>query len=289
MRGIKEIEFFKMEGLGNDYVYLLCMEKVPEDLPQLAKDISDRHFGVGSDGLIVVTKSEIADFRMIMFNADGSEAQMCGNASRCIALLVYSQGLTTKKEFTLETRAGTKHLKLNFKSDRIENVSVNMGSPFINAEDIPVVKSDNFEPVVLHEVEMGGRNLTVNCIGMGNPHGVIFLDVEEDYFQTNGPLLENHPIWPEKANIEFVTVLDPHTVRMRVWERGSGETLACGTGACATAVACILSGRTENDVTVIMKGGQLNVRLNDNGEIIMTGDARLVAKGTYYWNHDSKQ
>lgn len=286
---MKKIDFFKMEGLGNDYVYLLCMEKVPEDLEQLAKDISDRHFGVGGDGLIVVTHSEIADFRMIMFNADGSEAQMCGNASRCIALLVYTMGLTDKKEFTLETRAGIKQLKLNFNGSEIENVSVNMGLPFLKADEIPVLSSECESEIVKQSVEIDGRSLEINCVGMGNPHGVIFMDVDEDFFRSNGPKLEVHPIWPEKANIEFVTVLDPHTVRMRVWERGTGETLACGTGACATAVACILSGKTENDVTVIMKGGQLNVRLNEKGEVIMTGDARLVAEGTYFWNYDSKQ
>ena len=281
---MKEIDFFKMEGLGNDYVYLICMEQVPDDLSRLAKDISDRHFGVGSDGLVVITRSEVADFRMIMFNSDGSEAQMCGNASRCIALLAYKEGLSAKKEFTLETRAGIKQLKLNLQGEEIDSVSVNMGKPFLKSDEIPVVKADVDRPVVVHNVEAGGESLDINCVGMGNPHGVIFKQVDEEFFLTYGPQLEKHEIWPEKANVEFVEVLDPHTVRMRVWERGTGETLACGTGACATAVACILTGRTENDVTVIMKGGQLNIRLNEKGEVIMTGDARLVARGTYFWN-----
>ena len=286
---MKDIKFYKMEGLGNDYVYLLCMDKVPDDLSRLSRDISDRHFGVGSDGLIVITRSEIADFRMIMFNADGSEAQMCGNASRCIALLVHTLGLTDRQEFTLETLAGVRQLKLNMEGGKVVNVSVNMGKPWLKAAEIPVVPSGVESPLVEHRIEMEGKSLSIYCVGMGNPHGVIFQKVDDEFFRTCGPRLECHEIWPEKANIEFVEILDPHTVRMRVWERGSGETLACGTGACATAVACILTGRTQNDVTVIMKGGQLNIRLNERGEVIMTGDARLVAEGTYYWNNDSKQ
>lgn len=282
---MKEIEFDKMQGLGNDYVYLTCMRSLPSDLPRLARDISDRHFGVGGDGLVVITRSEIADFRMIMFNADGSEAQMCGNASRCIARLVYEKGLTLKSEFTLETRAGIKQLRLNFKGDSIESVSVNMGKPFLNSEKIPVVKPEALSSeIVVHEVKIDDSQLAIHCVGMGNPHGVIFQEVGEELFQTYGPRLESHPIWPEKANIEFVKVLSPDTVEMRVWERGTGETLACGTGACASAVAAILTGRTSKEVTVKMKGGSLRITLDNNGEVIMTGGAEHVACGTYFWN-----
>ena len=280
---MRHILFDKMEGLGNDYVYLTCMDRLPEDMPSLARDISDRHFGVGGDGMVVITRSDKADFRMIMYNADGSEAQMCGNASRCIARLVYEKGLTSRHEFTLDTLAGVKRLKLNFKGDEIESVSVNMGRPFLKAEEIPTVEASAATPFPVHNVEMGGRELAIHCVGMGNPHGVIFMDVDEDYFTAYGPQLECHEIWPEKANIEFVKVVDRRYLDMRVWERGTGETLACGTGACASAVAAILTGLTDNDVTVRMKGGSLNIRLNDEGEIIMTGSATHVASGTYFY------
>ena len=290
---MQKIVFDKMQGLGNDYVYLVCMDptSIPHDLKRLAIDISDRHFGVGGDGLVVITRSDVADFRMIMFNNDGSEAQMCGNASRCIARLVYESGLTDRTEFTLETLAGIKHLKLNLKegSREIESVSVNMGRPILETMAIPTVDTADRDAsgVAIQHVEMGGRELDIFCVGMGNPHGVIYMDVDEEFFQAYGRQLEHHPVWPEKANIEFVTVESPHRIRMRVWERGTGETLACGTGACASAVASILTGRTDNDVDVVMKGGTLNVKLNDKGEIIMTGNAQHVAHGEYFWNHES--
>lgn len=284
---VKEIEFDKMEGLGNDYVYLTCLDSLPDDMPALARKISDRHFGVGGDGMVVVTRSDVADFRMIMFNNDGSEAQMCGNASRCIALLVHLKKLTSKAEISLETRAGIKHLKLNFSPDgTVKDVSVNMGRPFLQACDIPVEPGESPSPVIIRRVGLDGISLDVHCVGMGNPHGVIYKEVDEEFFQKYGPELERHHIWPEKANIEFVSVENPHKIRMRVWERGTGETLACGTGACASAVASILTGRTENDVEVVMKGGTLNIKLNDSGEVIMTGDARMVASGIYFYESE---
>ena len=281
---VEEITFDKMEGLGNDYVYLICLDKLPEDMPRLARDISDRHFGVGGDGMVVITRSDKADFRMIMYNNDGSEAQMCGNASRCIARLVFEKGLTANHEITLETLASIKHLQLNFKDGEIENVSVNMGRPFLKASEIPSLPASTEDPFPIHDIEMDGRLLSVNCVGMGNPHGVIFMDVDEEFFQKNGPELERHSIWPEKANIEFVSVVDNHNINMRVWERGTGETLACGTGACASAVASIMTGRTANDINVHMKGGLLKIRLNEVGEVIMTGPATHVATGTYFHN-----
>ena len=283
---VQPIAFDKMEGLGNDYVYLTCMESLPADMSRLARAISDRHFGVGGDGMVVVTRSDKADFRMIMFNNDGSEAQMCGNASRCIGRLVYEKGFTHKRELTLETGAGIKHIALNFKGKEIESVSVNMGKPFLKADKIPVIGADTDKPFPIHEVEVGGKKLAIHCVGMGNPHGVIFMDVEEEFFQQYGPELEQNAIWPEKANIEFVRIGDPHNIDMRVWERGTGETLACGTGACASAVASILLGKTANEVNVRMKGGILNIRLDAEGDVIMTGEATLVASGIYYYNPD---
>lgn len=283
---MKRIEFDKMQGLGNDYVYLTCMDNLPVEMSKLARAISDRHFGIGGDGMVIITRSDVADFRMIMFNADGSEAQMCGNASRCIARLVFEKGLTQKKSFTLETLAGIKKLTLNFRGETIESVSVNMGKPVLEEARIPVTEASERKTVPVHHIEkIGGENLDIHCIGMGNPHGVIYMDVSEEFFQNYGRLLEHHEIWPEKANIEFVKIVDSHTIDMRVWERGTGETLACGTGACASAVASILTGRTENDVTVRMKGGELNIRLDENGDIIMTGDAQHVAHGIYFWNN----
>lgn len=275
-------DFFKMEGLGNDYVYMPCLDSIPEELPALAREISDRHFGVGGDGLVVVTHSDVADFRMIMFNADGSEAQMCGNASRCIARLVYDKGLTSKQDITLETRAGIKQLRINLVDGEFQSVSVNMGKPFLEAAEIPTLTGKICQGLTKHDIEVGNREIEVWCVGMGNPHGVIFMDVTEEFFRTYGPQIENHRIWPEKANIEFVKVVDSANIDMRVWERGTGETLACGTGACAAAVASILLAKTGNDVQVRMKGGNLNIKLSPEGDIIMTGPARLVAQGVYF-------
>lgn len=280
----EEIAFFKMQGLGNDYVYVIDLEAKIPDLPGLAREISDRHFGIGGDGLIVIRKSDVADFRMRMFNADGSEAQMCGNASRCIARLVYGQGLISRPEMTLETLAGIKLLKLNIKDGGIESVSVNMGAPLLTPEGVPYRADIRREEGALNTVvaDCDGRRFEIIPVGMGNPHGVIFTSVSEDDFQKYGPLLEHHEIWPEKANIEFVKILSPSEIEMRVWERGTGETLACGTGACASAVASLLSGKASGEVKVKMKGGTLRIALNGKGEVIMTGDAQLVAKGIYY-------
>ena len=282
---MKKIEFDKMHGLGNDYVYLTCMDNVPEHLSELAVAISDRHFGVGGDGLVVITRSDIADFRMIMFNNDGSEAQMCGNASRCIGRLVYEKGLTDKHEFTLETKAGIKEIRLNFEDGKLKDVSVNMGKPITDGRLVPVVAGETEDGLTVHNLVIDGRPMKVHAVGMGNPHGVIFEEVDEEFFMKNGRVLEHHEIWPEKANIEFIKVVGPHEIEMRVWERGTGETLACGTGACASAVASMLTGRTQNDVKVKMRGGELKISLNEKGEVIMTGEAVHVAKGEYYWEN----
>lgn len=281
---MQDVNFDKMEGLGNDYVYITCMDGIPFDLPALARDISNRHFGVGGDGLVVITHSDKADFRMRMFNPDGSEAQMCGNASRCIARLVYEKGLTRKSEFSLETMAGVRRLYLNFRDGQLVSVSVNMGRPVLDIADIPVIPPTRIKPLPSHDIDLDGYRLRIYCVGMGNPHGVIFKDIDDGDFFNLGPRLECHAIWPEKANIEFVRILDRQNIEMRVWERGTGETLACGTGACASAVASIMLGFTDNDVNVIMRGGSLNIRLNEEGDVIMTGEAVHVASGVYYWN-----
>lgn len=282
---MKEIDFHKMQGLGNDYVYLVCLDTLPDNPSDLARDISDRHFGIGGDGLVIITKSHKADFRMIMFNADGSEAQMCGNASRCIAKLMYEQGYLTGDEMTLETLAGIKRIKLDIQEGVVKSVSVNMGKPLLEAAAIPVViRQDEMGQPPVRTAKCGDQTFEIHCVGMGNPHGVIFREMDEESFNKFGPLLEKHEIWPEKANIEFVKIVDSHNVDMRVWERGTGETLACGTGACATAVAAILTGRTLNKVNVRMRGGSLLISLDNEGNVIMTGDAEYVARGTYYWN-----
>lgn len=281
------IEFVKMHGAGNDYVYIVGIpENCPITLPDLAVRISDRHYGIGGDGLIVVLPSDKADFKMRMFNADGSEAQMCGNASRCIAKLVYEKGLTDKPDISLETLSGIKFLHLNLDSDGyIDSVTVNMGSPVVEAEKIPVVPGmmDNSG---LPAVALDERNIAF-AVSMGNPHGVIFTeDLSDAHVIGRGKAYEFHEAWPEKANIEFVKILDTHHVRMRVWERGSGETLACGTGACATVVAGILREMLASPVTVSLPGGELTIEWAGIGaDVMMTGPAETVAEGRYFFKH----
>lgn len=279
------IEFTKMHGAGNDYVYITCLkgECPANDYSELAVRIADRHFGVGGDGLIVILPSEKADFRMRMFNADGSEAQMCGNASRCIGRLLHDKHLTTKTSITLETLAGIKVLHLNLdRSGDVESVTVDMGKPELDPGKIPVKNAIPIDTGV-SEVELDSLVKAV-AVNMGNPHGVIFTeDLSDENVLGNGPEYETHEIWPEKANIEFAAVRDSHSVEMRVWERGSGETLACGTGACATAVAGILTGRLESPVRVLLPGGCLDIDWPTiNSNVMMTGPAETVADGRYY-------
>lgn len=267
----KNVHFTKMHGAGNDYIYINAMQEVPNDLPALSHLISDRHFGVGSDGLVAIMPSEIADFRMRMFNADGSEAEMCGNASRCIGKYVYEKGLTDKTEVSLETLAGIKILKLNVKDGIVESVTVNMGSPEYNSEPIAV--------------ELGnGKRFELIEVNMGNPHAVIFTDdLTDENVHGNGSELEVHPVFPNKSNIEFVDIISRNEVRMRVWERGSGETLACGTGACAVAVAAVVSGLADRCVTLHLPGGDLQVEWDGiSGNLFLTGPAEFVADGVYY-------
>lgn len=276
------ISFTKMHGIGNDYIYINCMESVPDRLPELAEEMSDRHFGVGGDGIVLICPSDKADFRMRMFNNDGSEARMCGNASRCIAKYVHDHKLTDKTCISLETLSGIKVLSLNMSpSGEVESVTVDMGEPELNAGLVPVRSTT--EKMVEEPVATSCGEVRVTAVSMGNPHGVVFVDRIEDVpFETLGPELEKHSMWPDRANIEFLQIISPSEARMRVWERGTGETLACGTGACASAVAAALTGRCGREVTIHLRGGDLYIRWANNGHVMMTGGATEVFEGNYY-------
>lgn len=276
------IRFTKMHGIGNDYIYINCMESIPDRLPELAEEMSDRHFGVGGDGIVLICPSDKADFRMRMFNNDGSEARMCGNASRCIAKYVHDHKLTEKTRISLETLSGIKVLSLNMSTDgEVESVTVDMGEPELSAAEVPVRCAS--ERMMETPVATSWGDVEVTAVSMGNPHGVVFVDRIEDVpFETLGPELEKHPMWPDRANIEFLQVISPSEARMRVWERGTGETLACGTGACASAVAAALTGRCGREVTVHLRGGDLNIRWAENNHVLMTGSATEVFEGNYY-------
>ena len=275
------MRFTKMQGAGNDYIYLNGFEKLPADLGCLARQMSDRHFGIGSDGLVIIMPSDSCDFRMRMFNSDGSEAEMCGNASRCVGKYVYDKGLTTKKELTLETLAGVKHLTLHTQNGTVEQVTVDMGEPILSAPEIPVNLSES--SVIAHPLEVEGQTFAITCVSMGNPHAVIFLDEMDRYdLHHIGSLIEHHKLFPRRTNVEFVEVLSPQDLRMRVWERGAGETLACGTGACATLVAAVLNGRSDRRATLHLLGGDLSIEWREqNNRIYMTGGAVTVFEGEW--------
>ena len=274
------IKFTKMHGLGNDYIYIDCIkgEKI-ENPSYLAKTMSNRHFGIGSDGLILICKSNIADFKMQMFNYDGSEAEMCGNGIRCVGKYVYDNELTNNKIITVETLGGIKKLKLNIKNKKVETVEVDMGEPIFEAEKIPVL-SDKY-PVKNLKIIAEDKEFTFTCVSRGNPHAVTIIKNVIDFdVQRYGEILEKSKIFPQRANIEFVQILDKENVKMRVWERGTGETLACGTGACATVVACNLNGYVKNDVNVELPGGILKIKWNkENNHVYMTGPAITVFRG----------
>lgn len=281
---MKEMRFTKMEGLGNDYIYVDCMAGEPaSDWENLSIRMSDRHFGVGADGIILIMPSKVADFRMRMFNADGSEGKMCGNGSRCVAKYVYDNGLTRKTEVTLETLAGIKVLKMHLGADgKVDTVTVDMGEPILTAAEVPALSaSERMVEETLPTAKHG--DFAVTAVSMGNPHGVIFVDeITDELVLGAGPELERHSAFPDRANIEFVKVIDGETVQMRVWERGSGETLACGTGACATAVAAALTGRTNRKVTVKLIGGDMSIEWNEkDNHVYMTGPARTVFTGVW--------
>ncbi|MDY4922752.1 diaminopimelate epimerase [Frisingicoccus sp.] len=273
------MKFTKMHGCGNDYVYVNCFEETVKNPEEAAKIVSDRHYGIGSDGLILICPSDKADFRMAMYNLDGSEGKMCGNGVRCIAKYVYDHHLTDKTRISLETLGGIKYLDLNIKNGKVETVVVDMGEPVLTPEDIPVAVSG--DQAVNIPLEVDGKVWYMTCISMGNPHAVVFVDNTKDLdLEKIGPKFEKHPIFPEQVNTEFVHVIDRHTVDMRVWERGSGETLACGTGACATAMACILNHMTDDEVLIHLLGGDLLIRYDrETNHIFMTGPAAEVFSG----------
>lgn len=273
------MKFTKMHGIGNDYVYVNCFEEFVKNPAEVSKFVSDRHFGIGSDGLILISPSAIADFRMNIYNADGSQAEMCGNGIRCVAKYVYDYGLTDKTEISVETLAGIKYLRLQVENGKVASVEVNMGAPILEPKEIPVAVEES--PVVNVPVEVKGKIYHMTCVSMGNPHAIIFMNNVKDLdIAAIGPYFENHTVFPKRTNTEFVEVLDRNTVNMRVWERGSDETLACGTGACATTVACILNDKTENEVTVHLLGGDLKIRWDrEANQVYMTGPATVVFDG----------
>lgn len=280
------MKFTKMHGCGNDYIYVNCFEETIENPNETAIKVSDRHFGIGSDGLILICPSQTADFRMAMYNADGSEGNMCGNGIRCVAKYVYDNKLTDKTVITVETLSGIKTLKLQVKDEKVEQVTVNMGTPELTPEKIPLIIPGCDEPIIKEQpitISVDGTEETwrITGVSMGNPHAVTFTDdVHTLNLEKIGPLFENHSYFPERVNTEFIHIIDRNNIDMRVWERGSGETLACGTGACASVVACVLNGLTDSRVTVHLIGGDLEINydLREN-TVYMTGPATIVCTG----------
>ena len=275
------MKFTKMHGCGNDYIYVDGTKEIltPQEKPEVVRCLSDRHFGIGGDGVIFINPSREADFEMEMYNMDGSRAEMCGNGIRCVAKFVYDKGLTDKTSISVISCGKIKYLTLSIENGKVSTVRVNMGSPILKAKDIPVI-SDK-EEVIGDEIEVAGETYKMTCVSMGNPHAVVFVDeVEGLPLEKMGPLFENHVRFPKRINTEFVKVLDENTVEMRVWERGTGETLACGTGACATVVACVLNGLTKEQVTVKLLGGNLQIQWDRESNLVyMTGPATTVFEG----------
>lgn len=273
------MRFTKMHGIGNDYVYVNCFEERVDNPAAVAKFVSDRHFGIGSDGLILICPSQVADVRMVMFNADGTEAQMCGNGIRCVGKFAHDRGITDKTTVTVETAAGIKTLELTLEQGKTASVRVDMGAPVLEPQQIPVRAEELC--FVNVPVEVHGKTVAMTAVSMGNPHAVVFVDRTTDLeLQKIGPDYENHPLFPERTNTEFVEVLDPKTLRMRVWERGAGETLACGTGACASLVAGVLCGKCEREATLKLLGGDLRILWDEEtNHVFMTGPAEFVFDG----------
>lgn len=276
------MEFTKMQGLGNDYVYVNCLRETIKNPAEVSKFVSDRHFGIGSDGLIMICPSKVADFEMQMYNADGSRGEMCGNGIRCVAKYVYDYGLTDKTSISVETLGGIKYLDLTVEDGKVSLVKVDMGSPRLAPSQIPIVPENPEDTRIIDApLEVEGKTYYMTGVSMGNPHTVVYVDdVKGLDLLKIGPSFENHKRFPERINTEFAHVLDRKTVEMRVWERGSGETLACGTGACAVAVASILNGLTEDRVTVKLLGGDLLIEWDKEADkVYMTGPAKVVFDG----------
>ena len=273
------MKFTKMHGLGNDYVYVNCFEEKIDNPPAVARFVSDRHFGIGSDGLIMINPSKTADFEMEMYNADGSRGEMCGNGIRCVAKYVYDYGLTDKTQISVETLGGIKYLDLTVEDGKVSQVKVDMGKPELEADLIPIISER--EQVIDEPIEVDGKEYHMTGVSMGNPHAVIYVDdVQGLDLEKIGPKFENHERFPKRINTEFVHCIDRQTVEMRVWERGSGETLACGTGACAVAVSSILNNLTDTRVTVKLLGGDLQIEWDrEKDRVFMTGPATVVFDG----------
>ena len=273
------MKFTKMHGLGNDYVYVNCFEEKIDNPPAVARFVSDRHFGIGSDGLIMINPSKTADFEMEMYNADGSRGEMCGNGIRCVAKYVYDYGLTDKTQISVETLGGIKYLDLTVEDGKVSQVKVDMGKPELEADLIPIISER--EQVIDEPIEVDGKEYHMTGVSMGNPHAVIYVDdVKGLDLEKIGPKFENHERFPKRINTEFVHCIDRQTVEMRVWERGSGETLACGTGACAVAVSSILNNLTDTRVTVKLLGGDLQIEWDrEKNRVFMTGPATVVFDG----------
>mgnify|MGYP001054748293 FL=1 len=275
------MKFTKMHGIGNDYVYVNCFQETVKDPSAVAKFVSDRHFGIGSDGLILIKPSDIADCEMDMYNLDGSQGAMCGNGIRCVAKYAYDYGIVNKTSISVATKSGIKYLELSVENGKVSMVKVNMGSPILNARQIPVVAET--EQVIDAPLKVNGTTYRITAVSMGNPHAIVYMDdIESLDIEKTGPFFESHLVFPDRVNTEFVKVIDNHTLKMRVWERGSGETLACGTGACAVAVASVLNGYVEEDapVTVKLLGGDLQIFWDRRDNLIyMTGPASTVFDG----------
>ncbi|MGN0465960.1 MAG: diaminopimelate epimerase [Lachnospiraceae bacterium] len=275
------MKFTKMHGCGNDYVYINCFEEEVKNPKELAIKVSNRNFGVGSDGLILICPSDKADFRMDMYNADGSQSEMCGNGIRCVGKYVYDYGLTDKEEVSVETLAGIKYLKFQIEDGKVKMITVDMGEPELIAKNVPVI-SEN-EKAIDEEIIVDGKVYRMTCVSMGNPHAVVFVDSTSEFpLEEIGPKFESHERFPRRVNAEFVQILNENEVNMRVWERGTGETLACGTGTCATAVACVLNGKTNDEVKVHLLGGDLIIKWDrQTNHIYMTGPAKVVFDGVF--------
>ena len=274
------MKFTKMHGIGNDYVYVNCFKETVENPSEVSKFVSDRHFGLGSDGLILIKPSEVADCYMEMYNADGSRSAMCGNGIRCVAKYIYDYGLTDKTEVDVETAAGIKHIVLTIKDGKVEKARVDMGEPILKPELVPVIGEGDM--LVNEPIMVDGTEYRMTCVSMGNPHAVVFLDedVKNLEIEKIGPKFENHERFPERVNTEFMYVLDRNTMNLRVWERGSGETWACGTGTCASVVASVLNGLTERNVLVHLLGGDLEILWDEkDNHVYMTGPAATVFDG----------
>ncbi len=275
------LTFSKMHGIGNDYIYINCFKETVTDPERLSVFLSDVRFGVGSDGLVLILPSEVADFRMRIFNADGSEAMMCGNATRCIGKYVYDMGMTDKTEISLETNSGIKYLTLYpDANNKIESVKVDMGKAILVPREIPV--NSDLERFIAQPVTVDGKEYAMTCVSMGNPHAVVFLpEVDSLDLKKIGPSFEHHELFPDRVNTEFVRVIDDHTLQMRVWERGSGETFACGTGTCATVVAAVLNGfcKKEEEILVHLRGGDLRIIYHEDDTVTMIGPATYVFEG----------